>query len=404
MPSLDGKKILVGVSGGIAAYKIPILIRLLIKEGAEVQVVQTPYSQNFVTPLTLSTVSQKPVYSEFFEQNTGDWHSHIELARNCDLMVIAPATANTLSKMAYGQADNLLLAVYLATPAPVMIVPAMDVDMYNHPATQNNIKILSDRQNHIVLEAEEGELASGLTGKGRMPEPETILQEIISFFQKKNTLKGKTFVVTAGPTYEKIDPVRFIGNFSSGKMGFAIAEELAFRGSKVHLVSGPVSIPYPSHPAITVHKVVSAVEMHDAVKKLFPESDGAIFAAAVADFRPVSTADNKIKRENKTSFEIKLEKNPDIEDEMGKIKKDNQITVGFALETDEDLQNASKKLVSKNLDFIVLNSLKDKGSGFGTDTNKITIIDKGNKKTVFELKHKRKVAEDIVNHLVSLLK
>ncbi len=404
MPSLDGKKILVGISGGIAAYKIPSLIRLLIKEGAEVQVIQTPYSKNFITPLTLSTVSQKPVYSDFFEQNTGDWHSHIGLARNCDLMVIAPTTANTLSKMAYGQADNLLLAVYLATPAPVIVVPAMDVDMYNHPATQNNIKILSDRQNHIVLEAEEGELASGLTGKGRMPEPETILQEIILFFQKKNSLNGKTFIVTAGPTYEKIDPVRFIGNFSSGKMGFAIAEELAFRGAEVHLVSGHVSIPYPIQSNITVHKIMSTVEMLDVVRKHFPESDGAIFAAAVADFRPVSTIGSKIKRENKASLEIKLEKNPDIAAEMGKIKKDKQITVGFALEMNNELLNASKKLISKNLNFIVLNSLKDKGAGFGTDTNKITIIDKNNKKTVFELKHKRKVAEDIVNYLVDLLK
>jgi phosphopantothenoylcysteine decarboxylase/phosphopantothenate--cysteine ligase len=399
---LKDKKILVGISGGIAAYKIPILIRLLIKQGAQVQVIQTPYSKNFVTPLTLSTVSQKPVYSDFFDSDTGEWNSHIELARTCDLMVVAPATATTLSKMANGLADNLLTAVYLATPSPVMIVPAMDVDMYNHEATQQNIEILKKRNNHIILEAEEGELASGLVGKGRMPEPETILQEIISFFQKKNSLNNKIFVVTSGPTYEKIDPVRFIGNFSSGKMGFAIAEELANRGAKVHLVSGPVSIPYPTSQNISLHKVISANEMFSEVKKHFPNSDGAVFAAAVADYKPATTENKKIKRENKETLEIKLEKNPDIAAEIGKTKKENQITVGFALETENGLENALRKLKNKNLDFIVLNSLSE-NSGFGTDTNKITIIDKYNKKTVFELKHKKEVAKDIVNYLLNFI-
>jgi len=403
MNTLEGKKILLGVSGSIAAYKIPVLVRLLVKAGAEVQVIQTPYSVNFVTPLTLSTVSKKPVYIDFFDEKTGYWHSHVEMARWCDLMVIAPASATTLSKLANGLADNLLVTTYLATPSPVMIVPAMDVDMYLHTATQENIKKLSFRRRHKILEAEEGELASGLTGKGRMPEPEVIFEEIKSFFQKKNSLKGKTFVVTAGPTYEKIDPVRFIGNFSSGKMGFAIAGELAERGAKVHLVSGPVSIPYPESENIYVHKVMSALEMFEKVKEVFKDSDGAIFSAAVADFRPANTTDSKIKRGDKDSLQIILEKNPDIAKETGKMKKEGQVTVGFALETDNEEFNAQKKLEEKNLDFIVLNSLNEKGAGFGHDTNKITIINKNNKKVNFGLKHKTEVAKDIVDYLIKFL-
>jgi len=399
MEVLNGKKILIGVSGSITAYKIPVLIRMLIKEKAEVKVITTDFAKNIVTPLTLATVSKNPVYSSCFNPETGQWHSHVELASWCDLFLIAPASANTLAKMAHGIADNLLLTTYLAAKTPVMIAPAMDVDMYNHSATQNNIAILSARKNHIVLDTESGELASGLTGKGRMPEPGTILQHIKNFFQKKNSPLGKTFIVTAGPTYEKIDSVRFIGNFSSGKMGYAIAESLANRGAKVILVSGPVSIEPPTNENITLIKVTSAIEMKEAVFKHFYNSNGAIFAAAVADYRPQKFHPGKIKRETQNTLTLSLEKNPDIAAEAGKIKSHGQITVGFALETSDLIKNAQNKLNSKNLDFIILNSPNDKGAGFGTDTNKITIIDKDNNTVKFELKPKKEVAEDIIDYL-----
>ncbi len=404
MSILKGKKILLGVSGSIAAYKIPVLVRLLKKEGAEVKVLMTGFAKNIVTPLTLATVSQNPVYSSFFDGETGKWHSHVDLASWCDLFLIAPASANTLAKMASGIADNLLITTYLAAKSQVMIAPAMDVDMFNHPATQNNLKILESRPNHIVLDTEAGELASGLTGKGRMPEPETILEHIKAFFQKKNSLKNKTFVVTAGPTYEKIDPVRFIGNFSSGKMGYAIAEVLAGRGASVVLVSGPVSLQPPANSNISLVTVTSALEMHDAVDKAFDDADGAIFAAAVADYRPANFSSGKIKREKNNNLSINLVKNPDIAAETGKRKKPHQITVGFALETSGMIENATKKLHSKNLDFIVLNSPNEKGTGFGTDTNKITIIDKHNNITHYELKTKREVAEDIIDYLEKFMK
>jgi len=401
---LKGKKILLGVSGSIAAYKTPILVRLLKKEGAEVKVVMTEFAKNIVTPLTLATVSQNPVYTSFFDPETGEWHSHVDLALWCDLFLIAPASANTLAKMAAGMADNLLVAIYLAAKSPVMIAPAMDVDMFHHPATQNNINILKSRANHIVLDTEEGELASGLTGKGRMPEPETLLEHVKSFFQKKNSLKGKTFLVTAGPTYEKIDPVRFIGNFSSGKMGYAIAEVLADRGASVILVSGPVYLPEPVSPNISLVQVTSALEMFDAVHNVFTNVDGAIFAAAVADYRPANFSNGKIKREKNTDISLNLVNNPDIAAEIGKQKRPHQITVGFALETSDMIENATQKLYAKNLDFIVLNSPNEKGAGFGTDTNKITIIDKHNNIVRYELKTKKEVAEDIIDYLEKFIK
>ncbi len=404
MNMLKGKKILLGVSGSIAAYKTPILVRLLKKEGAEVKVVMTEFAKNIVTPLTLATVSQNPVYTSFFDPETGEWHSHVDLALWCDLFLIAPASANTLAKMAAGMADNLLVAIYLAAKSPVMIAPAMDVDMFHHPATQNNINILKSRANHIVLDTEEGELASGLTGKGRMPEPETLLEHVKSFFQKKNSLKGKTFLVTAGPTYEKIDPVRFIGNFSSGKMGYAIAEVLADRGASVILVSGPVYLPEPVSPNISLVQVTSALEMFDAVHNVFTNVDGAIFAAAVADYRPANFSNGKIKREKNTDISLNLVNNPDIAAEIGKQKRPHQITVGFALETSDMIENATQKLYAKNLDFIVLNSPNEKGAGFGTDTNKITIIDKHNNIVRYELKTKKEVAEDIIDYLEKFIK
>lgn len=392
---LKGKKIVLGVTGSIAAYKAAMLLRLLVKEGAEVQVVMTPAAKEFITPLTLSTLSGRPVLSEFFNTSNGAWHSHVELGLWADAMVIAPVTAATLGKMAGGVADNLLVTTYLSMKAPVFIAPAMDLDMYAHPSTQRNIEILKGYGN-VVIEAAAGELASHLMGKGRMEEPENIVQVLKDFFCESCDLKGRKVLITAGPTYEKIDPVRFIGNYSSGKMGFAIAGECARRGADVTLVAGPVSLPTP-HPSINRIDVESANEMYDAAVSEFPSCDVAVLSAAVADYRPAMQASEKIKRTS-SNMTIELEANRDIAACLGGMKTASQRLVGFALETNNGEANANDKLAKKNLDFIVLNSLEDKGAGFAHDTNKVTIIDKQGK-TEYPLKSKKEVAKDIVSHI-----
>ncbi len=397
---LNGKKIILGVTGSIAAYKSASLVRLLVKQGATVKVIMTPLAKEFITPVTMATLSQNTVLSNFFNHDNGEWNSHVDLGIWADLMLIAPITANTIAKMANGICDNLLLTTYLSVRCPVVIAPAMDFDMFKHPATVKNIKTLQSYGN-IVIEPSKGELASGLQGKGRMEEPEIILKKIIDFFDSKKKLKSKKIIVTAGPTYESIDPVRFVGNYSSGKMGYAIAEELANNGANVILISGPVSLS-PINSNITKIDVKSAQEMYDASIKYFENADGAIMAAAVADFTPVSSTDNKLKR-GKNNLNLELKPTKDIAGELGRNKKHNQFLVGFALETNNEIENAKQKIVSKNLDFIVLNSLKDKGSGFQFDTNKITIIDKNNKIEKFELKLKTQVAKDIVNKVQSLM-
>ena len=396
---LKGKKIVLGVTGSIAAYKAALLVRLLVKEGAEVQVVMTPAAKEFITPLTLSTLSGRPVLSEFFNNDSGSWHSHVELGLWADAMIVAPATASTLGKMATGVADNLLVTTYMSMKAPVFIAPAMDLDMYAHPSTVHNIETLKNYGNHII-EATAGELASHLSGKGRMEEPENIVKALKDFFLTGRELCGKKILITAGPTYEKIDPVRFIGNYSSGKMGFAIAAECARRGADVTLLAGPVSLPTP-HPSIKRIDVESAREMCDAAVEQFPLCDAAILSAAVADYRPAVQATSKIKRTG-DGMSIELEANPDIAATLGKSKRDEQRLVGFALETNDAEDNARLKLKKKNLDFIVLNSLEDKGAGFSCDTNKVTIIDaKG--KSEYPLKSKADVAKDVVAHLSRLL-
>jgi len=398
---LKGKKIIIGITGSIAAYKIPILVRLLIKEGAEVQLVFTPSAKDFVTPLTLSTLSGHPVLCEGFEITDGRWHSHIELGSWADIYLIAPVTANTLAKMANGLADNLLMATYLAAKCPVFFAPAMDLDMYRHPATQHNIKTICSFGHHLI-EPREGELASGLCGAGRMEEPENIVEILDNFLKKKQFLKNKNILVTAGPTFESIDPVRFIGNHSSGLMGFEIAEGCAEMGAHVTLITGPVALT-AGNPNIHRIDVVSAAEMQQECLKSFPDSDITIMAAAVADYMPAKIQNKKIK---KTSPELSLElvKTPDILAALGKIKKKNQLLVGFALETDNETENAIKKLKNKNLDLIVLNSLKDKGAGFKSNTNKVSIIGKSLEKKVFTLKLKREVAVDIINEIRNLSK
>ena len=373
---LKGKNIILGVTGSIAAYKAAVLLRLLIKEGADVQVVITPSGKEFITPVTLSALSGKPVISEFFGSGDGTWNSHVDLGLWADLMLVAPATATSLGKMANGIADNMLVTTYLSAKCPVMIAPAMDLDMFAHPSTQRNLSILKDYGNSIV-EPASGELASGLDGKGRMEEPENIVEAVVSQLFRKKKLLNKRFLVTAGPTYEKIDPVRFIGNYSSGKMGFAIAEELAAEGAEVTLVAGPVNLPVV-HSGVLRIDVQSAEEMYDAAVKAFSGSDGAIMCAAVADFTPKVKAGVKTKR-GKEDWSLELEPTKDIAASLGKLKSEKQILVGFALETNNELENAQKKLEKKNLDFIVLNSLNDKGAGFGVDTNKITILERGNK-------------------------
>ena len=401
MSPLKGKHIILGICGGIAAYKSVMLLRLFIKAGAEVQVVITPAGKQFITPVTLSALSQKPVVSEFFTANTGEWHSHVDLGLWADAMVIAPATASSIGKMANGIADNMLVTTYLSAKAPVFLAPAMDLDMMAHPSTQANIAKLRSYGNHII-EPESGFLASGLIGKGRMEEPEKILEYLEKFFESRADLQGKKVMITAGPTYEKIDPVRFIGNYSSGKMGYALAEECASRGAEVTLVSGPVSIK-ALNPAINVVKVESAREMLAACQEAFPQSDIAIMCAAVADYAPADVADHKIKREKDEIPTIRLVKNPDIAATLGAEKKEGQILVGFALETDHEFDNAQGKLQRKNLDMIVLNSLQNKGAGFGTDTNQVTIFKRDGEKINFGLKPKSEVATDIINTIVNSL-
>lgn len=396
---MKGKKIVLGITGSIAAYKAAVLIRALIKKGAEVQVVITPAGKEFITPITLSALTSKPVISEFFSQRDGTWHSHVDLGLWSDAMVIAPATASTIGKMANGIADNMLITTYLSMKAPVFVAPAMDLDMFAHPATQKNLEILRSYGNHII-EPGEGELASHLVGKGRMEEPEKIVEVLEAFFNREQDLKGKKVLITAGPTYEKIDPVRFIGNYSSGKMGYALAESCARRGAEVTLISGPVQVK-AQHPSIKVTKVESAHQMHETAIEAFPTSDAAILCAAVADFTPEVKADQKIKRE-KEDLILKLVPTEDIAAALGKIKKENQCLVGFALETNNELANARHKLEKKNFDFIVLNSLQDAGAGFQCDTNKITIVDK-EKATPYPLKTKTEVADDIIDRLANLL-
>ena len=365
-----------GITGSIAAYKSCLIIRQLIKAGAEVQVVITPSGKEFITPITLSALTSKPVVSEFFSQRDGTWHSHVSLGLWADAMLIAPATASTIGKMAHGVADNMLITTYLSMKAPVFVAPAMDLDMYAHPSTQHNLEILKSYGNHII-EPGTGFLASHLEGKGRMEEPEQIVKVLDAYFDEADgsgDLTGKRIMITAGPTYEKIDPVRFIGNYSSGKMGFALAEEIARRGGVVELVLGPVSLSTANlHPRIHVTQVESAGEMYEACVRLFPESDGGILCAAVADFTPEQRADEKIKRKG-DDLVVWLKPTRDIAAAMGQLKSDSQVLVGFALETNDEEVNAERKLEKKNLDFIVLNSLRDEGAGFRTDTNKITII------------------------------
>ena len=398
MSVLSGKKILLGITGGIAAYKTAALVRLLIKAGAEIQVIMTPASHQFVTPFTLSTLSKKPVYTKFF--NAGDeggtWNNHVDLALWADFIIIAPATANTLAKMANGICDNLLMAIYLSAKCPVFIAPAMDLDMYVHPSTDRNINLLTSYGN-IIIPAEEGELASGLVGKGRMAEPEHILDFIDDYFNTSLPLKGKKILITAGPTYEPIDPVRFIGNHSSGKMGFDIAMEAAKRGAEVVLVSGPTNQKI-SHPLVKVISILSAKEMYTVCHDYFESVDAVVAAAAVADYRPKHVADQKIKK-NSEEFVIEMDKNPDILASLGAIKK-KQFLIGFALETQNEVEHAKQKIVKKNLDLIVLNSLNDKGAGFGKLTNKVTFIDKDFNLEPMELKLKEEVAIDIVQKII----
>lgn len=395
---LKGKKIVLGITGSIAAYKACNIIRLLIKAGAEVQVVITPAGKEFITPITLSALTQKPVISEFFSQRDGTWHSHVALGLWADAMLVAPCTAASLGKMANGIADNMLITTYLSMKAPVFVAPAMDLDMYAHPTTQENLKKLCSMGNHII-EPQSGFLASGLEGKGRMEEPEKIVAYLDDFFEKKD-LTGKRIIITAGPTYEKIDPVRFIGNYSSGKMGFALAEECARRGGEVTMIVGPVALK-TTHPSIRRIDVENCEQMYQAAISAFPECDAAILCAAVADFRPASMADKKIKREGDDLI-IRFQPTHDIAAALGKIKKSNQVLAGFALETNDEEANAEEKMKRKNFDFIVLNSLRNEGTCFGSNDNQITIINK-TKKKVFGKKSKTEVAHDIIEELSFLL-
>ncbi|MBR4118631.1 MAG: bifunctional phosphopantothenoylcysteine decarboxylase/phosphopantothenate--cysteine ligase CoaBC [Bacteroidales bacterium] len=396
---LKGKHIILGITGSIAAYKAAYLTRLLIKKGAEVQIVITPSGKEFITPVTLSALTGKPVVSEFFTANTGEWHSHVDLGLWADAMVIAPATASTIAKMATGVADNMLITTYLSAKAPVFVAPAMDLDMYKHPSTQNNLKTLQSYGNYII-EPASGFLASGLEGKGRMEEPENIVAYLEKFFTKEQKFAGKKVMITAGPTYEKIDPVRFIGNNSTGKMGYAIAQEFASQGAEVTLISGPVNLSCGQE--IKRIDVVSAKEMCKVSQEEFVDADIAIMCAAVADYAPKEYSATKIKRTG--DLTIELVPNPDIAATLGEIKKENQILAGFALETNDEEANAQSKLKKKNLDYIVLNSLADKGACFGYDTNKVTIIGKSGEKESYPLKSKREVAKDIVEYTYKLLK
>lgn len=397
---LRGKHIIIGVTGSIAAYKAATLVRLLVKEGAEVKVVMTELAKQFITPLTLATLSKHPVMVEFYNPENGDWHSHVDMGLWADLYLIAPATANTIGKMAQGIADNLLLTTYLSAKCPVMLAPAMDLDMYRHPATQQNLNILRSRGN-IIVEPEEGELASGLVGKGRMAEPEEMIGFVRDYFAAGGELAGKKVLLTAGPTYEKIDPVRFIGNYSTGKMGFALAEEFADRGAEVILVAGPVSLK-TSHSAIQRIDVESASQMYEKVMEHFAGCDVVVSCAAVADFSPVQQVGQKLKR-GKENLTLELLPTPDIAAALGEKKQSGQFLVGFALETNDETCNALQKLHKKNLDLIVLNSLRDANACFGYDTNKVTMIDREEKQYHYELKSKQAVARDIVDRIVSMI-
>lgn len=396
---LSGKKIILGVTGGIAAYKSAQIIRLLVQRGAEVKVIMTPLAKEFITPLTMATLSKNPILVDFFDPENGNWNSHVDLGTWADALLIAPATANTLAKMATGIADNLLLTTYLSARCPVFIAPAMDLDMFAHPTTKQNLNTLKSFGNYVI-EPTVGELASGLEGKGRMEEPENIVRQLNDFFYPKD-MQGKKVLITAGPTYEKIDPVRFIGNYSSGKMGFALAENCARRGAEVTLVCGSVSLstPYKNIERINVE---SAQEMHKVVMSRFEQVDGAILCAAVADFTPVSPLETKMKR-GKENLVIELKPSVDIAAEIGKIKRHEQFVVGFALETNDEETNAISKMERKNFDFIVLNSLRDPNSGFGFDTNKVTILHRSGLKKEFELKSKLDVADDIVKEINTLI-
>ncbi len=401
--TLKGKKIVLGITGSIAAYKACHIIRGLIKRGAEVQVVITPAGKEFITPITLSALTSKPVISEFFAQRDGTWNSHVDLGLWADAMLIAPATASTIGKMANGIADNMLITTYLSAKAPVFVAPAMDLDMYAHPSTQKNLDTLRSYGNHII-EPGTGELASHLVGKGRMEEPEVIIRHLEEYFAAKDgDLVGKTILITTGPTYEKIDPVRFIGNYSSGKMGFALADECTARGAKVILVTGPVQ-QQTHYPMFQRHDVESAEQMFNAATSLFGNVDAAILAAAVADYAPEQVADKKIKREKTGEMTLELKPTQDIAAYLGNMKKiyPEKVLVGFALETNDEQHNAEGKLNRKNLDFIVLNSLNDEGAGFRCDTNKISIIDR-NGKTDYPLKSKAEVAADIVDRLAATI-
>jgi phosphopantothenoylcysteine decarboxylase/phosphopantothenate--cysteine ligase len=408
MSTLSGKKILLAVTGSIAAYKSALIVRLLVKEGAEVKVLMTKASADFITPLTLSTLSKNKVFTDLVDEKESAWNNHVELGLWADVMIVAPASANSIAKFAHGICDNIITAVYLSARCPVVLAPAMDEDMWKHPATKSNITRLESFGN-IIIPVESGELASGLIGEGRMAEPEAIVEFIKNVLssgkktdQKKTPagkLTGKRAIVTAGPTYEAIDPVRFIGNHSSGKMGIAIAEQLAQQGAEVDLILGPSS-QSTNYPGVKTIHVNSAAEMHYAATELFAKSDIAVMAAAVADFTPEKVASQKLKKKKEDKMNLTLVKTPDILKSLGKSKHNGQILVGFALETNDELKNAKEKLRKKNLDFIVLNSLKDEGAGFQYNTNKITIIDRNKKIYPFELKSKQEVAADIVNFII----
>lgn len=395
---LKGKKIVLGITGSIAAYKSCLIIRALIKHGAEVQVVITPSGKEFITPITLSALTHKPVISEFFSQRDGTWHSHVDLGLWADAMLIAPCTASTLGKMAHGVADNMLITTYLSMKAPVFIAPAMDLDMYQHPSTQANLQQLKSYGNHII-EPASGFLASGLEGKGRMEEPEKIVEQLDIFFNSSADLRGKHIMITAGPTYEKIDPVRFIGNYSSGKMGYALAEECYRRGAEVTLISGPVSL--SCSEGIRRIDVESCEEMYEQAIKAFPQQHAAILCAAVADFKPENVAETKIKREKDDLF-LRLKPTQDIASTLGKMKTSDQRIIAFALETNNEELNAKQKLEKKNADFIVMNSTRNPGTTFQSDENQITIIHKEGKKE-YAKKPKTDVAKDIVDELATLL-
>ncbi len=395
---LQGKHIVLGITGSIAAYKACLIIRGLVRQGAEVQVVITPAGREFITPVTLSTLTQKPVVCDFFNHQDGTWHSHVDLGLWADAMLIAPATASTIGKMAHGIADNMLVTTYLSMKAPVFVAPAMDLDMYAHPSTQENLKTLRSWGNHII-EPGTGFLASKLEGKGRMEEPEKIIETLDEYFSQKCSMQGKHVMITAGPTYEKLDPVRFIGNYSSGKIGFALAEECARRGAEVDIISGPVSLE-AHHPNIHRTDVESAEEMYEAATREFAKADITILCAAVADFTPKQVAGQKIKREG-DELVLRLSPTRDIAESLGKRKRQGQIMVGFALETNDEEAHAKDKLKRKNLDFIVMNSLQDKGAGFRVDTNKVTIIDAESEVSI-PLKTKKEVAADIVDRICTL--